>query len=90
MIYFTDIHGLLNEWECRTSSSEDANYTLAIQECIYDLRKLVDNAIDQQNKDWEAEKARYAKELEDEVYKTLLEDEADDYLASMEAHEHIA
>lgn len=90
MIYFTDLKNLMEQWEQRASDSTDSSYAIALKECVYDLKNLIDTTLDQQNKDWEAAKEEYLKKFEDEVCKTLLEEEADDYLASMEAHEHIA
>jgi hypothetical protein len=57
------------------------SYRDALEECVYELQRLVDDTLDEIFVD---------SIPSEEVQQYLLEQEADSYLSSSEAHEHIA
>ena len=75
------IESLLGQWEQRMNQNTDASYKDALRECIYELGYCI-NSIFQED---------FLNSVPpEEVEQWLLEQEADSYLASMEAHEPAA
>ena len=87
MIQLSDVNKLLNKWNERLnyykqfSDPLSISYRDALEECAYELQRLVDDTLDEIFMD---------SIPPEEVQQYLLEQEADSYLSSSEAHEHIA
>jgi hypothetical protein len=87
MIQLSDVNKLLNKWNERLnyykqfSDPLSISYRDALEECVYELQRLVDDTLDEIFVD---------SIPSEEVQQYLLEQEADSYLSSSEAHEHIA
>lgn len=75
MINMSDINALITQWTQRLGNlTYPQAYRDALLECSYELNKLLTNSIDEEIK---------AREMIDEQ-------QADEYLSSLEAHEHAA
>lgn len=75
------IESLIDQWKQRMNNSTDASYKDALGECIYELGYCM-NEIFQED---------FLNSVPpEEVEQWLLEQEADAYLSSMEAHESAA
>ena len=87
MIQLSDVNKLLNKWNERLdyykqfSDPLSISYRDALEECVYELQRLVDDTLDEIFMD---------NIPSEEIQQYLLEQEADSYLSSSEAHEHIA
>ena len=82
MIHPNDISALASQWEARAKDKKYSGaYRDAVSECLYELRNL---CIPDAQEDWTSFLPP------EEVWKAIEEQEADDYLASLEAHEHEA
>ena len=75
MIYISDLQQLINSWQQRMTSGEHPiPYRDALNDCIYELNQVITSSLD-----------------EELSYREYLESwKADDYLASLEAHEPAA
>ncbi len=75
MITVSDLQQLLNEWHERVEQPfQPFEYKTGVNDCIYDLNKLINHSIE--------EEFDYQDMLESW--------EADEYLSSMESHEDVA
>ena len=80
MIHPNDISALASQWEARAKDKKYSGaYRDAVSECLYELRNLC--TANSQDEDWAS---LFPPE---EVWKAMEEQEADSYLASLEAHE---
>ena len=76
MIHERELESLVSQWKSRLTNSE---FDDTLNDCIYDLTQLINNSYNEQD---------YIKHFSPEdALLTLQEQEADAYLASMEAHE---
>ena len=85
MLYDSEIYGLLSKWEgLYATTTESASYKDALNDCIYDLKSLMDIHVQE-------ETDAFIRNLPpEELYQLFLEQEADNYLSTMEAHETAA
>ena len=75
------IESLIGQWEQRIAQNTDSSYKDALGECIYELGYCI-NSVFQED---------FLNSVPpEEVEQWLLEQEADAYLSSMEAHESAA
>ena len=71
MLYESDVSSLLSQWQKELKESTDASYKDGLRDCIYDLTMLLDE--------------RFKEEiLAKEAWEQQM---ADDYLATIEAHD---
>ena len=84
MIARNNIESLLSQWKGRlTNEKYSEEYRYALGECIYELLELLGKIIEEEDTNLQEVIAnRPSSEVED----YLLGLEADDYLASLEAH----
>lgn len=87
MIYADTLTKLLSKWEGRLDDPKKYNmsYRDAVSDCIYDLRKAIDDSFDEEIKDWEMNHFP-----DDEILQNILQQEAEMYEASVEAHERVS
>ena len=72
MDYISDLQTIVSDWLNRMSDvTQPIAYRDALNECIYDLNKVIDNMIKKQT----------------DYQRILAEHEADNYLMGMEAYE---
>jgi len=75
------IESLISQWEQRIAQSTDNSYKDALGECVYELRNCINETFQED----------FLNSVPpEEIEQWLLEQEADAYLASMEAHEPAA
>ena len=75
------IESLTDQWEQRMKLSTDASYRDALGECIYELRNCINETFQED----------FLNSVPpEEIEQWLMEQEADAYLSSMEAHEPAA
>jgi hypothetical protein len=76
MIHEKELEALAKQWQTRLDESD---FDPTLNDCIYDLLKIINNSYAEQD---------FNKLPPEEIKDYLLQQEADAYLASMEAHEH--
>jgi len=88
MIVEDNIRSLLSQWKERLSNeSYSEEYRCALGECMYDLQNILDKIKKEEAANLQEVIANLpSKEVED----YLMQQEADEYLASMEAHDSSA
>ena len=88
MIIEDNISSLLSQWKKRLSNeSYSEEYRCALGECMYDLQNILDKIKEEEEANLQEVIANLPfKEVED----YLMQQEADEYLASMEAHDSSA
>lgn len=88
MIIEDNISSLLSQWKKRLSNeSYSEEYRCALGECMYDLQNILDKIKEEEEANLQEVIANLpSKEVED----YLMQQEADEYLASMEAHDSSA
>ena len=75
MVYVSELQDLVSQWLDRMSNTEQpVPYRDALNECVYEVNKIIDNAI----------------EAEEDCQRQLDEQWADSFLSSLEADEFIA
>lgn len=89
MVYESDIVGLLSLWLKRLKEGDHPSpYKDALEECRYELNELLENSL---VKESVPQDYSFFDDLpSEEIQQYLLEQQADAYLASLEAHEKIA
>lgn len=76
MIHERELESLVSQWKSRLTNSE---FDDTLNDCIYDLTRVINDSYCEQD---------YYKNLSpEEILLSIQEQEADAYLASMEAHE---
>ena len=71
MLYESDISSLLSQWQKELKESKDPSYKDGLRDCIYDLRMLIDEHFKEEV-------------LAQEAWESQM---AEDYLATIEAHD---
>ena len=81
MIYPSDITNLLSSWEKRLKENTrgDSSYWLALNECIVDLKGVLNASLDEQLQ--QIEKDRFFDSLSEEEIREYFED---DYIPEMD------
>lgn len=84
MIYFSQLTGLLSQWEGRLQQPDlPQAYKDALRDCSYELSSLMDN-------ECEEEALASINFIPEDVETALQEMEADAWLSSLESHEPAA
>lgn len=88
MITERNISSLLSQWKERLSNDDySEEYRCALGECMYDLQNILDKIKEEEEANLQEVIANLpSKEVED----YLMQQEADEYLSSIEAHESVA
>lgn len=82
MVHSTNINDLLHAWQNKLQNNHlSSEYKDALNDCLYDLQEVLKYS-------WQEEFLDSLPSEEAEQY--LLEQEADNYLSTIEAHENIA
>lgn len=78
MIYISDIQQLADKWADRMNNpTQSFDYKNALSECIYELNQLIGKTLCEAM-------------TEQDAIDSILSQEADNYLSSMEAHDYYA
>ena len=87
MVYESDLTNLLSMWKGRLEDTNRQDYHDAINDCIFDVNWLLENKHKEEAAIRQIDDDRFASMSIEELQELMEEQEADNYLSSMEFQE---